>query len=374
MREKFRFHVLGMPHCPTTREHSACAYTQKVFRFCKMMHRRGHTVYHYGVEGSDPPCTEHVTCLPYMDQFKNHDWKRSYYPVDWGTELPYWVALNVCTAAAIERRKQPKDILCLIAGMSQKPVSDKHPQLMAVEYGIGYYGTWAPYRCYESYAHMANCYGRASTDPDGRFYDAVIPNYFDVEDFPPIDKPSRDYVLFVGRMIKRKGLEIAVRACERAGIGLVMAGQGAWIKHAEETKDELLCTDDGQSYPTKGLEYVGHIDPKRRAELMSNALCLMAPTLYLEPFGGVAVEAQLCGTPVITTDWGAFPETCVQGKTGYRCHTLQEFTDAIEKCKMLDREAIRARAVGLYSLDVVGQMYDNYFARLQTLWGKGWDA
>lgn len=374
MGEKFRFHVLGMPHCPTTREHSACAYTQKCYRFCKMMHRRGHTVYHYGVEGSDPPCTEHVTCLPYLDQFSKHDYKRSYYPVEWAPELDYWRSLNICTAAAVERRKQPKDLLCLIAGWSQKPVSDLHPKLMAVEYGIGYYGTWAPYRCYESYAHMANCYGRESKDPDGRYYDAVIPNYFDVDDFPPCDKPTRDYALFVGRMIKRKGLETAVLACERAGVKLVMAGQGA------KTDNGKLVTDDGQCYEVQSIDkqdkicYVGHITPERRAQLMGNALCLLAPTQYLEPFGGVAVEAQMMGCPVVTTDWGAFPETVMQGATGYRCHTLAEFAEAIPKCKMMHREAIRARAIGKYSLDAVGQMYENYFARLQSLWGKGWYA
>ncbi len=52
-------------------------------------------------------------------------------------------------------------------------------------------------------------------------------------------------------------------------------------------------------YPAGGAE--------ERLALLGNAKSVLMPTYYLEPFGGVHVEAQLCDTPVITTDWSAFP-------------------------------------------------------------------
>lgn len=57
---------------------------------------------------------------------------------------------------------------------------------------------------------------------DGRNFDAVIPNYFDVEDFTPKAEKD-DYLLFIGRMINRKGPHVAVQIAKEAGMTLKMA-------------------------------------------------------------------------------------------------------------------------------------------------------
>jgi glycosyltransferase involved in cell wall biosynthesis len=127
----------------------------------------------------------------------------------------------------------------------------------------------------------------------------------------------------------------------------------------------------GTHIPQYG-EYVGAVGPEQRAELMGNAIATFVPTLYLEPFGNVNIESQACGTPVITTDWGAFTETVVEGVTGFRCRSVEEFILATQNVKNLDRKAIRDRAVSLYSVDVIAKQYEKYFNRLMTLWGDGW--
>jgi len=51
--KKFRLHVVALPHTQTSLRHSACAFTIKVLRFCRMMTSLGHDVFHYGAEGSE---------------------------------------------------------------------------------------------------------------------------------------------------------------------------------------------------------------------------------------------------------------------------------------------------------------------------------
>jgi glycosyltransferase involved in cell wall biosynthesis len=367
------FHVVALPHTQTTKAHCGCAYTQKVLNFCKMMHERGHTVYHYGAEGSLPQCAEHVTTISLEEQrllYGDKDFRTQMYDVKWDSAISYWALANARATAEIKKRCKPTDFLCLIGGSCQKMIADElaPQQLLVVEFGVGYSGTFAPFCVYESYAHAAN---RAGTnDPNGKFTDAVIPNYYDAADFP-MGTHASDYYLYVGRIIIRKGVQVAIDTCNAIGARLLIAGHGAveYTPSAEGKPAYLKGTD---AEFQGNFEFVGFADVARRASLMGDAKAVFVPTLYLEPFGGVNVEAQLCGTPVITTDWGAFPETVEHGKTGYRCRSHEQFCWAARNVHKLDPAYIRERAVANWGLERVGSMYEEYFYGLSNLAKKGY--
>ncbi len=256
--------------------------------------------------------------------------------------------------AAIGQRKRPEDLICTIGGTSQKPVADAHPDLMTVEYSIGYVSSFAKYRVYESQV-WRHCTHGFQDDQQGRFFDTVIPYFFDPDEFTFRSAPdSNRFLLFVGRLTPKKGIGIACEAAALAGVPLKVIGHG------------------DPSLVTHGAEYLGALNDAERNGYISLASALICPTLYLEPFGAMAVEAQLSGTPVISTDFGAFVETVAQGVSGYRCNLLGDFVDAIDAVQDLDRRDIRQRAVALYSLDAVKPQYQAYFERLTLLWADGW--
>jgi len=346
-----RFHVVALPHTQVTKQYAGCAFTEKVRRFVMMMKAQGHDVFLYAGEQSEGVEDELITCISEVEraaaQGSNH-----FTAVSFDTELAHWKIFNANVIAGIGTRLQHKDFICLIGGGAHKSIADAFPQAMSVEFGVGYGGVFAKYRVFESYAWMHSIYAgwKNPTTADGQFYDVVIPGYLEPGMFP-LGEGLGDYYLFIGRLIDRKGYRIAQEVCQKIGKRLILAGPGEQSGYGE---------------------FVGSVDPETRAKLMGGAIATFAPTLYIEPFGNVVIESQACGTPTITTDWGAFTETNISGLTGYRCRTLADFINAAEDVKSLDRAAIREHAIARYSLDVVGQMYGDYFERLLTLWGEGW--
>ena len=95
-----------------------------------------------------------------------------------------------------------------------------------------------------------------------------------------------------------------------------------------------------QGSDTGNLKYKPPIHGKERGEFLSELTALVTPSIYIEPFCGVNVEAQLCGVPVISNDFGAFIETLEQFKTGLRFHTLADFGSGVQMA--LDRQFDRA--------------------------------
>ncbi|TCJ87976.1 glycosyltransferase [Nocardia alba] len=359
-----RFHVVSLPHTQTTIAYQPCAYTQKARRFATMMTEHGHDVILYGGEENDALCAEFVPLVTKAEQaewFGGNDPTKEISNLTWDPHDHHWRVANARAISEIAARKRERDFIGVLGGCCQQAIADTLPELMTVEFGIGYSGVFAKYRVFESYAWMHSVYGARTTVSDvmsarGEFYDAVIPNYYAVEEFP-YSADKDDYFLFIGRLIEAKGIQIAIDTCTRLGVKLIVAGASA-----------------GEVPTAECVEYVGVVDSVRRGELMSRARAVFVPTLYLEPFGGVHAEAMLCGTPVITTDWGVFTETVQQGVQGFRCRTLREFCTAAETVDKLDYRAIREYAIGKFSTDAVAPQYETYFERLLDLWDDGWYA
>jgi glycosyltransferase involved in cell wall biosynthesis len=353
-----RFHVVGLPHTEVMQEYNQCAYTAKIRKFVDMMVDRGHEVILYSSGQHETRATEWVRIFnrkEFRNQFRGHAWweAKEWFGLDWNPAQPYWMQFNGRVISELQKRLGPQDFICLISGTPYQSIVDSFPQHISVEYGIGYEGVYSQYRVYESYAWMHMLYGQQGPSGfNGRFFDAVIPNYFDPDEFP-MHTGSGDYLLFMSRMTPRKGYQIAIELAERVGTKLVVAGTG------------------GDKPTNDCIEYVGFADAETRGTLMKEAKALICPTLYIEPFGGVVAESMLCGTPVLTTDFGAFTETVRMGVDGYRCRTMAEFEQGYEALDLLDPPTIRSGALGRFSTEVVGLQYELHFERLLTLWGDG---
>ena len=351
-----RLHLLGIPHTVTTKDFAHCAFTQKVYKFSRMMVPLGYEVIHYGVEGSDSGASEDVVVMGQEEHQRllghpyNHD-KTAFYGNDAQADSEVYRQWNLYARDELKARVEPGDCILLPFGHAHAPAIRDLPNLKAgasaVESGIGYFDTLLPWRIYESEAVRHGCMakeGRAGVHSSSARLEFVVPNSYDVDEWS--EGPGGEAVVFLGRLTEGKGVPLILELARlRPDVPFILAGQGDLTQFGD--------------IPTN-VEYVGPLNAERAAYL-GNARAIIAPSHYIEPFCGTVVEAALCGTPAITSSFGAFTETVAQDRTGFRCQTTRQYLDAIDAVASLNRKDVRARARRLYGLRSVGRAYDAAF-------------
>jgi glycosyltransferase involved in cell wall biosynthesis len=385
-------YLISCFHTRLTLDWSSCAFSMKSFRFSKMMKPLGYRVVEFSNYGSESEADEKVALLN-KEEFDQH------FPAQKPTDFvgnyatiatPGWILFDARLKAELVKRVKPGDIILHGFGRSHPDLPVLFPQCHHVEPFIGYpdkpFGCW---RIYESNAWRSYHLGRWDHDASvakeergvNKLYSWVIPNFFDASEWPYVPTGnSEDYVAYLGRIDPCKGTQTMAEAIRehakicsvtgRSPLVFKFAGQGDFEKHIKEQvyRDGLIQ----RGKDMVRIEYLGVLKGRERADFYGKARCAWLLTNYFEPFGGSIVEAQLCGTPAITLDYGCFLETVDDGYTGYRCRTLYDILGAIDASTLLRRQTTHSIAAGKFSMNVVGPQFDEAFRTIQDLSEDGW--
>jgi glycosyltransferase involved in cell wall biosynthesis len=165
---------------------------------------------------------------------------------------------------------------------------------------------------------------------------------------------KQPYLCFLGRIAPVKGPHLAIEVARRTGIPLKIAGevQPAFKSYFESQIKPHL---DG-----KLIEFLGEADVAAKNELFGNAMAMLFPIQWNEPFGLVMIEAMATGTPVLALPGGAVQEVVADNVSGWVCNGLD---DMVAKARQVesafDPASVRGYAEKHFSVE---RMVDDYAA------------
>jgi glycosyltransferase involved in cell wall biosynthesis len=177
--------------------------------------------------------------------------------------------------------------------------------------------------------------------------------------FSPDGKHRGKRLLFVGRLNKQKGVEILLHAVSRipnTSIGLDVVGDGEDREALVELASALGIADR--------VTWHGALPQPRLADFYRGAAALVVPSVE-EGLGLVAVEAQLCETPVVAFESGGLPDIVQHDRTGILVHDVDAGALAAALVSLLEREdrgaslgaAARLHALATFAPESVARRY-----------------
>ena len=383
---KKRFFVLDVPYAHAG--YMACAFHQRVQKWCAAMHPLGHEIIYIGHKDRKIACTEHVGIID--DAILEECYGSADYiafPQHTVDDLAFQTFLHR-GKEEVRARAQEDDFVLAFYGLGHRELCEAVADLpvIIVEPSIGYPDAFSENRVYQSTAKMHFDRGRADINyflkenfPDIEYnqylmaeYNAkpytvpdrnscFIPNFFDFDHFTPVPTEDKeDVICFIGRINICKGLHDAFRLAEYTDTPLLLAGVGKLDQ----------C---GLDVP-KQVEFLGPADMDLRNDIFGRSRMHVCPSIYIEPFLGAGVESLFCMTPHGTTNWGAPTDWCIHGKTGYRVQNFDHLVYAYENVDLIDGNDCYHQALQ-YSKERAAISYHEYFNMLlQNKHGGRWSV
>jgi len=187
-------------------------------------------------------------------------------------------------------------------------------------------------------------------------YCGVVPNGIDLGAYP-FRAEKEEFLVYIGRANPDKGPAEAITIARRAGLPLKMIlkrSEPPERAYFESTVEPLLGHD---------VELFENVSHEAKVDLLGRACAMIFPIRWPEPFGLVMTEAMACGTPVVTTNWGAAPEIVDDGVTGFRRDGDDDLVAVLPEVRSLDPAACRKRVEDLFSAEAMVRGYEQVYDR-----------
>ena len=363
-------HIIGTAHSIPNGNYPTDPFTNKAMTFSRVFTEAGFKTIYYGVEGGEGS----VKCSKYVPFATKKRFLETYPTVESTTVTHFsttdgvvWADFFKNTAALIKENIEDKDrdIVFPFFGSPCEAITNE-VGICTIEPGIGHPGSYCDLRIFESYAFQNFTYGKEGRDDNEKWpthYNTVIPNMVYPKNYP-FSQYKENYFMFMGRVNWGKGISLAVELSNHFKTKLIIAGSGK--------VEDAIPPDMPRDY----VEYVGILNHEEKCEYLKKAKVFLCPSQYIEPFGHVVPEASLCGTPILTTDFGAFSETVLDGKTGFRCRVFQDFVDGVARLDEINPLECRKSAIERFGYKTLLPKYLKFFDQVLTmrLDERGWYA
>src|SRR5918995_3656620 len=177
----------------------------------------------------------------------------------------------------------------------------------------------------------------------------------------PYNSIGGDYLAFLGRISPEKRPDRAIEIAKRAGVPLKIAAKVDKADQAyfEEVIAPLL--DDPL------IEFVGEVNEGQKSAFVGQALAVLFPIDWPEPFGLVMIEAMSAGTPVIAWRNGSVPEVIAPGRSGILVESMEEAVAAVEMVGRISRAGVRRHFEERFTAARMATDYVEAFKRLPGL-------